>query len=360
MDSTDVTLIKQRGYRIIKVLHEPEANPDDEIDAVLDDSLVVLAEGPNQRLVAIKRQGGCNACLEYEYQAGRRLFSISQSGSPALRIIPETIAYFTDPSVEDRQYLVTEYVSGASLSDLLAEYKRWNSRQQRLFTDWYVRMLYTILEFSRQYGFTHYDLHAGNIIVSTGDTETFLDPTVTFRLIDFGYSHVPGITGWARLGLGALVIGAIPSVWDLWYDLVRLVSIYHWTTRTPLSINEQRLLRENRFNGDNLGEPSSATVIYEEQEYPGAELIPGIGKVYDLSPALWDDGFWVPSADKVDCTVSRQPTLPRSTSNEIVTVEQKIAFGEFMTCIKKLLVRKRQHQDPILLLEAFDLHVRST
>ena len=359
MDNDDLALLDKFGYSYQETLHEPNKSKS-------DDTLVMLVKDRNGRLLAVKRQHGCNACLDYEYQAGLRLFTQSQEGPPSLRIIPETVAYFVDAS-NSRQYLVTEYVAGEALASIIERYKDLDQSQRYGFTRWYIWMLRTILEFSRQYGFTHYDLHAGNILVSMfGDSDPFFvgdldSPTglqplrpVAFKLIDFGYSHVPGVTGWVRAGMGSLFIGAIPSVWDLWYDVVRLICVYHLFTDTPLNSDEETLLTGNRFSAWVAGDDDDdfpEYILFNEQSYPGSELIPGIGRLHELSPSLWDDGFWVPKASDVDCKTAMTPVF---SARRTATVEEKISFGNFLTCIKLALIRKRKYQDPSRLIDAFE------
>ena len=335
MDPHSVQFLQRHGYVTDRVLH--------------DDAITVVSLcHRHQHRYAVKCIQGCHPCTVYEYQVGCRVYEASQQLGSHLRIAGQTVDLLTDPDA-NCQYLVTEYLPGVTLQTVVATIadQRTSPTVRHELLRRYVAMLRTIHEFERRTGFTHYDLHLGNIITD--------DDLVTFKLLDYGYAHYPGVTGAAATTDTALSIGAIPSVYDPWFDVVRLVTMLYLHLGWIIPPDMGDLLVTNGFSPwlDLPGTPYSDHIASPVQKYPGSELLVHVDLI-DFSPEeLWEPdygGFWV-GDEKVPCRDDGNYRDEDFSSVDSVDDGVKHRFGDFVTCLKRYTMDKRVHNDPASLID---------
>lgn len=183
----------------------------------------------NDDTVAIKRIDGDIPSARYEYMVGKEIYDRSIRLDPIYHVITKTIDLLV---YEGISFLVMEYIPGVSVYSVI------NRRKDLIHK--YIRMIRIIHDLQDMIRFTHYDLHIGNIITD--------DDLSTFKIIDFEYSHVDGITGWVRTSIPIIAIGGISSVYDSWFDIVRLVLLPYSIISYNPSIDILGILRNNNFS----------------------------------------------------------------------------------------------------------------
>ena len=273
--------------------------------------------------------------LEYEYEIGRRLYQRSQELEPYLRIVGQTLDLLER---NGKKYLVLERLPGKTLGEVI---RTQETKLEPVFMQRYITMLRTLHRFEVETGFTHYDLHHNNIITD--------DDLESFKIIDFGRSHYPGVTGFIEVDTGSLFHGKIASVMDPWLDLVRLVlmalKIRSRTRTDPVPKPIAAVLLANGFSSWVKGK-IPAWASHHSYKGCGIALVKGIGPMLQKSSSLWkasQGGFWV-----------NDGTAPPDPSN---TPTSKVLFGIEMAQIKQKSVDSRPNPDPTVLLDLFDRFV---
>ena len=280
--------------------------------------------------------------LEYEYDIGCKLYQRSLELEPNLRIVGQT---FDLLQRNKRKYLVLEYLRGKTLVRVIGDRLAYKVKDRVLLTKRYVEMLRILYRFQTETGFTHYDLHYNNIITN--------DDLQSFKIIDFGRSHYPGVTGFIEIDIGSIFIGKIPSVTDRWIDLVRLVLLMlatqanerwrHCTTddnSNPVSESLSKVLLANGFSDWIRGPRPSWVSHHEYKGCSGAAIMKGGEVALTKCESLYDasyGGFWV--NDRL--------------SPSDVTQSKKIDFGLTMAQIKQASIDQRPNPDPVILLDLF-------
>lgn len=165
---------------------------------------------------------------------------------------------------------IMKMIKGIGLVDLL------NSKDDRVLASTTFQVL-AALHSSRHLGFTHYDLHAGNVMCKeeSGPTVYLYDTTgppmavvgcgYRIVIIDYEFSHVDGLDGFTFDGrLDLLCRGYDPSRHDPCYDSLRfvistlgyygekhdddkMVAVAHQLKRSVNSSGEWKLLHEGYF-----------------------------------------------------------------------------------------------------------------
>jgi len=199
--------------------------------------------------------------------------------------------------------------------------------------------------------FTHYDLHLRNIITN--------DDLLSFKIIDFGYSHVPNVTGWIEANHGVITIGGISSVFDPWFDIVRLIMIYYLLSHQRVDPDIAGILEANKFSTwlEKRG-PIPGYIMLESQEYIGSELVQNIDVVDMIDYKIYDPSIWVGHGDLVNCDELDEFNVDEYNSYRDLSSEEqlgiKVKFGELLTCLKRYSMGKRKHKDVSILIDKFD------
>lgn len=288
---------------------------------------------------AIKRGKRRATHLQYEYDVGKRVHSLALVQDAAFHRIP---AKTVDLLVEkDRkgtiyQYLVTEYVPGISVykfmkSDIVGEEEKIRR---------FIRMMKMLMEFDEKIGFTHYDLHLHNIITN--------DNLETFTLIDFGSSHVKGVSGWTYASPAAISIGVAPSVHDPFHDAVRLLVFMHTILKMPMDSAINNLITSCNFSTyiGLDGEQMPEYIIHDYQEYVGAEII-NVLLAVDVVPEDTIDtyGWWIDdgSNPQQNEDIMKCPNYFIRKNGRHMDIDTLKAIGCAISTLKRRAMEKRPH-----------------
>ena len=112
-----------------------------------------------------------------EFSSGLGAWSLfEREAEIGLRLRHPSIVRFIGPASKNREYVVTEYVTGKTLASCIGNGRRLPEAEA-------LRLLSQVcaaVEYLHGEGFVHYDVKPGNVI---------LCPDGSLRLIDFGTAH---------------------------------------------------------------------------------------------------------------------------------------------------------------------------
>lgn len=148
-------------------------------------------------------------------------------------------------------FILMEYAPGVTLHRLRQDL---TEGERKLL----IRQLCMIIpDIQSKIKFTHYDLHSNNILISMGEIQEFsyncygqtlqINSPFKIKIIDYGTSYVEGVVDdWVEINPNTVFTGAVPNVYDDFFDLAYVISVYlHQEEIIQPEINS--LLEANSF-----------------------------------------------------------------------------------------------------------------
>lgn len=196
--------------------------------------------------IVVKTEYNRKECLYYEFLVGMELNKLN---SPH---IVKTLGFYEKDNIG---ILILEYINGKILQSYYRELGKSKSVDLCLITLSVIQQINTITNF------THYDLHAGNVILVKTNTPVqyplkiqddikIINSNFIVKIIDFGRSYIQSIDNqWAESSLDSLCNGVVPSVYDDMYDLCKIMTAftYEFYARNDHLID---FFKNNSFNMD--------------------------------------------------------------------------------------------------------------
>lgn len=320
-DEDELYFLSEKGYIFVRYIDQGD------IEYEHDPVLVGLFQS-SYGDIAIKRKKYCRDCMEYEYNIGRELNNIVSELDPKYHIVANTYDLLR---YNNYSYIIIEFIAGITVRDLLSLYNQRNHIPEEILQR-YANMVDIIRNFECITGFTHYDLHLGNIITN--------DDLNTFYIIDYGYSHLDSISGWAMASKYSISIGAIPSVYDPMFDIVRLIVISFDMLGKAVPEPLFYMIQSNNFSPYTWeGMPSQYT---EAQTYPGSEIIPELNALEELPDEYGRESGWWISLSNVNCIDPVHSLYENLDKDEM---NSRIIVGDSLTCIKRMAIGRRTGRD---------------
>ncbi len=168
--------------------------------------------------------------MEREFRVG---LALNESHHTA---IIRTYAFgygIADKYTKCHPFIIVEYVNGKTLSCNLAN--ALISDEQKITVIRHI--IYSLIELQEVEEFTHYDLHAGNIILEEIPPTMFhfvngdrvvdtITTTLLPRFIDYAYVHTKRVSGDSKAYMSATDIRRAPGIFDAFIDIQFVCAVF--------------------------------------------------------------------------------------------------------------------------------------
>jgi len=226
----------------------------------------------NGKHVIIKTMRDECLTLEYEYNVGKRINFLDK------HYLVKTIDYACNENIS---CIVLEFVEGTLLTDVI-----YNLSSLEDIKNILKLVALTVAEFNNL-GYTHYDLHSNNIIVLPNEEQYVTSFTIggkdiglitkyRIKIIDFGFTHCPGLRGECIIDETSINNGVVPSCHDNMYDLCSIIACFSDILKLPLThvhdIMEDNLFLPPRRNFAYIPGDLYGITTGRERTYLGDEL----------------------------------------------------------------------------------------
>lgn len=195
--------------------------------------------------------------MELEFRNGKLLNEINHL---TYNLFLKTYDYFMN---NDKHYLILEYIKCETLNDYLFDHGKVSNDELYIIIHEILMILIDLQ--SKNIHFTHYDLHAENILICKIDptkrqynlfgTEKEINSSYQLRFIDYGVCHISykntsEYRGWYEGNISTLMCGMTPSIFDPIYDLSMILSYYYKFKNQGLPEEIEEMFQANGFDSN--------------------------------------------------------------------------------------------------------------